>query len=53
MFSKKIFFFLLITFFNFSLQLLLFSEESQLFYNKPKTYQLNLKDFLKKTATQF
>ena len=50
MFSKKIFFFLLITFFNFSLQLLLFSEESQLFYNKPKTYQLNLKDFLKKNG---
>ena len=43
--------FFLILFFSFyclSNQILLFSEESQLLYNKPKSYELNLKDFLKK-----
>ena len=46
--SKNIFLIIFLSFFSFSQQLLLFSEESKLFYNKPKTYELNLRDFLKK-----
>ena len=49
--SKKLIFFLLFfSLYNISIQLLLFSEESKLYYNQPKTYELNLKDFLKKNG---
>jgi hypothetical protein len=51
MFSKRALIFLLIySLYNFSNQLLLFSEESILYYNQPKTYELNLKDILKKAG---
>ena len=51
MFSKRAMIFLLIfSIYNFSNQLLLFSEESILYYNQPKTYELNLKDILKKAG---
>ena len=49
--SKKLLFILLFfSLYNNSIQLLLFSEESKLYYNQPKTYELNLKDFLKKNG---
>ena len=49
--SKKILFiFIILSLFNISIQILLFSEESRLYYNQPKSYQLNLKDILKKSG---
>ena len=45
-----IFILLLLSLFNLSTQLLLFSEESKLYYNQPKSYELNLKDILKKNG---
>ena len=48
MLSQKIFLILFFSLCSLSNQFLLFSEESKLLYNKPKSYELNLKDFLKK-----
>ena len=41
---------LFVSIFEKSSQTLLFKEESKLFYNEPKTYELNLKDILKKSG---
>ena len=48
MLKQNFFLILFFSFYSISNQFLLFSEESQLLYNKPKSYELNLKDFLKK-----
>ena len=50
MFSRKIIYLLLFSLFNISYQILLFSDESKLYYNLPKSYELNLKDILKKNG---
>ena len=50
MLSRKIIFILLFSLYNISYQILLFSDESKLYYNQPKSYELNLKDILKKNG---
>ena len=46
--SKYLIFISFLSLYSLSLQILLFSEEGKLFFNNPKTYEIYLKDFLKK-----
>ena len=46
--NKTLFFLIFISIYSLSNQLLLFSDESQLLFNQTKSYELNLKDLLKK-----
>ena len=47
MLNKKLIFLIFLSLYSLSNQLLLFSDESTIYFNQTKSYELNLKDLLK------